>query len=156
MLQACINTFLKLEESRLNSKEIFKQQQEIVKRWFDKWKSRKGNFEIGDLVLKWDNPHENKGKHTKFKHLWVGPYQIAEKLGHSTYKLQYLQGQEESIHVNDLVLKHYSTYEFGTFLYINKAFLFLFFFSLFFLFDLIWLTCYFLIINQLNIGCLEI
>ena len=36
VLQACINTFLKLEESRVKSKERFKKQQEIVKRWFDK------------------------------------------------------------------------------------------------------------------------
>ena len=67
------------------------------------------NFEIGDLVLKWDNPHENKGKHTKFKHLWVGPYQIAEKLDPSTYKFQDLQGKEENLHVNGLVLKPYFT-----------------------------------------------
>ena len=78
---------LKLEESKLKSKEIFKQQQEIVKRWFDKQKYGKEIFEIGDLVLKWDHPHDEKGKHTKFKHLWVGPYQIAKKLGPSTYKL---------------------------------------------------------------------
>ena len=42
ILQASINTLLKLEESRLKSKERFKQQQEIVKRWFDKRNSRKG------------------------------------------------------------------------------------------------------------------
>ena len=35
ILQACINTLLKLEESRLKSKEIFKQQKEIIKRWFE-------------------------------------------------------------------------------------------------------------------------
>ena len=73
-MQAQINTLLKLEESRLKSKEIFKHQQEIVKRWFDKHKSGKGIFEIGDLVLKWDLPHDEKGKHTKFQHLWVGPF----------------------------------------------------------------------------------
>ena len=73
VLQARINTLLKLENSRLKSKEIFKQQQEIVKRWFDKRKSGKGNFEIGDLVLKWDHPHDEKGKHTKFQHVWVSP-----------------------------------------------------------------------------------
>ena len=36
ILQDHINTLMKLEESRIKSKEIFKQQQEIVKRWFDK------------------------------------------------------------------------------------------------------------------------
>ena len=96
VLQECINTLMKLEESRLNSKEIFKQQQEIVKRWFDKRKYGKGHFEIEDLVLRWDHPHDEKSKHTKFQHLWVGPYQIAENLGPSTYKLQDLQGREEN------------------------------------------------------------
>ena len=41
VLQARINTLLKLEESRLKSKERFKHQQEIVKMWFYKQKSRK-------------------------------------------------------------------------------------------------------------------
>ena len=51
-----------------------------MKRWFDKHKFGKGSFEVGDLVLKWDHSHDEKGKHTKFQHLWVGPFQIAEKL----------------------------------------------------------------------------
>ena len=45
----------------------------------------------------------------KFQHLWIGPYQIAEKLGPSTYKLQDLQGQEEGLPVNGLILKQYFT-----------------------------------------------
>ena len=100
---------LKLEESNLKSKERFKQQQEIFKIRFDKRKSGKGIFEIGDLVLKWDHPHDEKGKHTKFQHLWVGPFQIVEKIHPSTYKLQYLQGREENLHINGLVLKPYFT-----------------------------------------------
>ena len=103
---------LKLEESILKFREIFKQQQEIVKRWFDKRKSRKGSFKIGDLVLKWDHTHDEKGKHTKFQHLWVGPFQIAEKIGPSTYKLQDLQQREENLPVNGLGLKPYFAYLF--------------------------------------------
>ena len=100
---------LKLEESRQKAKDRFNQHQDIVKRWFDKRKSGKKNFEVRDLVLKWDHPHDEKGKHTKFQHLWIGPYHIVEKLGPSTYKLQDLQGQEESILINNLILKHYFT-----------------------------------------------
>ena len=59
----------------------------MVKRWFDKHKVGKKEFEVGDLVLKWDHPHDEKGKHTKFQQLWIGPFHIAEKLGPSTYKL---------------------------------------------------------------------
>ena len=80
--------------------EIFKHQQEIVKRWFDKHMSGKTEFEVGDLVLKWDNPHDENGKHTKCQHLWIGPFSIAEKLGPSTYELQDFQGWEMSLSIN--------------------------------------------------------
>ena len=72
---------MKEEESRSRVKERFKHQQEVVKRWFDKHKAGKREFEVGDLVIKWDHPHDEKGKHTKFQQLWVGPFQIAAKLG---------------------------------------------------------------------------
>ena len=109
ILQSRIDTLLKLEETRQKANDRCNQHQDIVKRWFDKRKSGKRKFEVGDLVLKWDHPDDEKGKHTKFQHLWIGSYQIAKKLSPSTYKLQYLQGQEENIHVNDLVLKQYFT-----------------------------------------------
>ena len=67
---------MKLEKSRSKARERFKHQQEIVKIWFDKHKSEKKEFEVGDLVLKWDYLHDEKGKHTKFQHLWIGPFQI--------------------------------------------------------------------------------
>ena len=88
ILQIRIYNLLKAEESRFRAKEHFKQQQKVVKRWVDKHKARIKEFEVGDLVLKWDHPHDEKGKHTKFQQLWVGPFQIAAKLGPSTYKLQ--------------------------------------------------------------------
>ena len=86
---------MKSKESRSKAKEIFKHQQEVVKRWFDKHKDGNKEFEVGDLVLKWDHPHDEKGKRTKFQQLWVGPFQIVAKLGPSTYKLQDLQGGRE-------------------------------------------------------------
>ena len=69
-------SFIKAE-SVFKSKDSFKQQQKIVKRWFDKNKAKKKYFELGDLVLKWDHPHDEKSKHTKFQHLWIGPFHIA-------------------------------------------------------------------------------
>ena len=107
ILQARINTFLKLEESRTKFMERFMHQKEIVKSWFDKHKSGNKDFEVGYLVLKWDHPHDENGKHTKFQHMWIGPFQIVEKLGPSTYKLQDLQAWEENLPVNGLVLKPY-------------------------------------------------
>ena len=69
-----INVLLKLEEERNNTKHKFLKHQTTVKRWFDSDKSSDREFQIGDLVLKWDKAHEEVGKHTKFKNLWLGPY----------------------------------------------------------------------------------
>ena len=72
---------LNLGESRQKAKDRFNQHQDIFKRWFDKTNFGKRKFEVGDLVLKWDHPHDEKGKHTKFQHLWIVPYLITEKFG---------------------------------------------------------------------------
>ena len=79
----------------------------MAKRWFDKHKAGKKEFEVGDLVLKWDHLHYEKGQHTKFQQLWIGSFQITTKIGPLTYKLQDLQGWEENLPVNGLVLKPY-------------------------------------------------
>ena len=50
--------------------------QDKVKSIFDK-KAKPNNFQQGDLVLKWDARHEDKGKHGKFEQLWKGPYHIS-------------------------------------------------------------------------------
>ena len=109
VLQERIDTSLKLEELQKKAKDNLNQHQGTIKRWFDKRKYGTINFDIGDQVLKWDDPHAQKGKHTKFQHLWIGPYLVTEKLGLTTYKLQDLQGQEEILLVNGLCLKHYFT-----------------------------------------------
>ena len=58
------------------------------------------DIQIGDLVLKWDKAHEEKGKHTKFQRMWLGPFQIAEFIGPSNFILQDLTGKIESLPVN--------------------------------------------------------
>ena len=52
VLQIRIHNLLKVGESRSRAREHFKQQQEVVKRWFDKHKAGTKEFEVGDLVLK--------------------------------------------------------------------------------------------------------
>ena len=47
-----------------------------MKNTFDR-RVKEENFLIDNLVLKWDAPHEEKGKHVMFDHKWVGPYIIA-------------------------------------------------------------------------------
>ena len=86
-LQARIDTLLKLDEERQKTREKFAIHQSRIKRWFDKKSAGGQVFEIGDLVLKWDKAHEEKGKHAKFQALWTGPFHIKEKLGPHTFTL---------------------------------------------------------------------
>ena len=61
------------------------------------------NVQIGDLVLKWDKAHEEKGKHTKFQKIWLGPFQIIEEICPSTFLLQDLSGKIYSLPDNGQV-----------------------------------------------------
>jgi hypothetical protein len=67
--------------------------QQKIKHAFDK-KVRKKEFELGNLVLKWDAPRKDRGKHNKFYALWIGPFKISEVFSNNTYRLQYLEGEE--------------------------------------------------------------
>lgn len=71
-----------LEEESLKAEENFSIHPNQIKCWFDKNFAGDQYFGVGDLVLKWEKAHEEKGKHTKFKSWWIGPYTILEKLGH--------------------------------------------------------------------------
>jgi hypothetical protein len=64
-----------LEEDRAKAKK-FDAHQQTIKQWFDNKSVGKNNFWIGDLVLKWDKPHEDKGKHSKFEQLWLGYFMV--------------------------------------------------------------------------------
>jgi hypothetical protein len=55
-----------MEEEREKEKSNFIAHQRIVKSWFGENKTKENNFEVGDLVLKWDRANELKGKHSKF------------------------------------------------------------------------------------------
>eukprot|EP00253_Pinus_taeda_P027681 PITA_27681 len=98
---------LKLEEEREKAKDTHAKHQQIIKAAFDSASSGSKQFQVGDLVLKWDKAHEDKGKHTKFQKLWLGPFQIYEKIGHSTFLLQDLTGLRDSLPVNGLILKRF-------------------------------------------------
>eukprot|EP00253_Pinus_taeda_P009102 PITA_09102 len=106
-LQLRHDQILKLEEEREKSKTIHAKHQQIIKASFDSTSFGSKKFQVGDLVLKWDKAHEEKGKHTKFQKMWLGPFQICEKLGHSTFMLQDLSGLRDSLPVNGLVLKKF-------------------------------------------------
>ena len=96
-----------MEEERENAKKHFTKHQQIVKAWFDRGSSSNQELQVDDLVLRWDKAHEDKGELMKFQRLWLGPYAIAEKLGPSTFHLQTLQGQLDTLSVNGNILKRY-------------------------------------------------
>jgi hypothetical protein len=60
-----------------------------MKRWFVKHVAGDEQFQVGDLILKWDKASEVRSKHSKFEKLWLGPYEIAEKIGYATYRFQW-------------------------------------------------------------------
>ena len=71
----------------------------IAKIWFDRHLAGDKDYQIGELVLKWDKLNDPKGKHTKFQNVWLGPFIVVDKIGQGTYKLK-LQGETEKLPVN--------------------------------------------------------
>eukprot|EP00253_Pinus_taeda_P003866 PITA_03866 len=98
---------LKLDEEREKFKIAHAKHQQVMKASFDASLAGSKTLQIGDLVLKWDKAHEEKGKHTKFQKMWLGKFQIVEKIGSSTFLLQYLTGKRDSLPVNELILKKF-------------------------------------------------
>jgi hypothetical protein len=98
---------LKLEDVRAQAKKKLDQHQQIVKIWFDSNSSSDRNFDVEDLVLKWDKTHKGKGEHTKFQNLWLEPFVIFEKLGPISFHLQTLEGQPYTFSMNGQDLKIY-------------------------------------------------
>ena len=71
-----------------------------MKEIFDK-RTKLDDFQKGDVVLLWDAPHEEKGKHGKFYHLWKAPYIVATFRGKNFYVL--VSGAP----INGRILEHY-------------------------------------------------
>jgi len=107
IIQQRIDTLLMLEEEREKDKSKFMAHQQIIKRCFDKHKAKEKDFEVGDLVLKWDRENDLKAKHSKFQNIWLGPFQVAGKIGEGTYQLQNMRGEPDALLVNDEALKQY-------------------------------------------------
>ena len=62
-----------------------------MKEIFDR-RTKPHDFQLGDVVLLWDAPHEEKGKHGKFDRLWKGPYKIVSFRGKNAYVLDEMEG----------------------------------------------------------------
>ena len=63
-----------------------------IKDAFDKG-TKLDNFQVGDLVLKWDALKEKKGNHGKFDAFWTGPFIIAQIHGNNTFILKIMGGE---------------------------------------------------------------
>ena len=105
--QRRINQMIHLQQTR---EEVFNKTQVIqenIKKIFDK-QTKEDDFELGDLVLKWDARKEDKGKHGKFDHLWTGPYMIQAFRGNNAFLLNNVDGSDlPGAPVNGRMLKHY-------------------------------------------------
>jgi hypothetical protein len=63
------------------------------------------SFQVGDLVLKWDKAHEEKGKTYQIPENVAWTISDCEQIGPSTFILQDLSGKRDSLPVNGLILK---------------------------------------------------
>ena len=88
-----IHQIVEVQQSREQLRDTAYSHQQKTKQDFDR-KVKKTEFKIGDLVLKWDAPRQDKGKNNKFDALWIGPFKNSEVLSNNTYRLQDLEGEE--------------------------------------------------------------
>eukprot|EP00253_Pinus_taeda_P011791 PITA_11791 len=92
-MQRRINQMIHLQQTR---EEVFQNSlrlQERIKKIYDT-KAKSENFQLEDVVLRWDARNEDKGKHGKFDNLWKGPYKIAAYRGSNAFLLKELNGDE--------------------------------------------------------------
>ena len=81
--------------------------QEKIKKIYDR-KTKEDNFNLGDVVLRWDARNEDKGKHGKFENLWKGAYKIFAFRGRNAFLLEEMDGRDYSGGAtNGRLLKHY-------------------------------------------------
>ena len=101
-----INALLALEEKMMFSLDNIKRRQKIVKKYFNK-SVKTVKFKVHEKVFLWDSAHADRGRHSKFQTLWLGPFKITFVLGTNSCILKYLQEQLFSYSTNGSHLKHY-------------------------------------------------
>ena len=102
---------IKLEEQQEQAKKTHAHHQALIKSSFDSNLMTRKKIQMGDLFLKWDKAHEEKGKHTKFQKMWLGPFQIVKFIGPSTFVLHDLAGKRDPLPINGQILKIYFPYK---------------------------------------------
>jgi hypothetical protein len=61
--------------------------QDKIKIIFDRH-TKEDDFKVNNFVLKRDARNENRGRHGKFHHIWMGPFEIDAYHGKNSYCLQ--------------------------------------------------------------------
>jgi hypothetical protein len=103
-----MNALLALEEQRTFSLDNIKRRYKIVKRYFNK-SAKAVKFKVNEKVLLWDSTHVDRGRHSKFQNLWLGPFKIPFVLGANSYILKDLQERLFSYSTNSSHLKNCGT-----------------------------------------------
>jgi hypothetical protein len=101
-----MNSLLDLEDKRMFALGNIKRRQRTVKKYFNK-SVKAVKFKVNEKVLLWDSAHADRGRHSKFQKLWLGPFKIAFVLGANSYILKDLQERLFSCNTNGYHLKHY-------------------------------------------------
>jgi hypothetical protein len=101
-----MNALLALEEQRMFALDNIKKRQQTVKRYFNK-SAKAVKFKVNEKVLMWDSSHVDRGRHSKFQKLWLGPFKIAFVLGTNSYILKDLEERLFSYSTNSSHLKPY-------------------------------------------------
>jgi hypothetical protein len=101
-----INALLALEEKRMFSLDNIKRRHQTVNKYLNK-SVKTVKFKFNEKVLLWDSTHADRGRHSKFQKLWLGPFKITFVLGTDSYILKDLHEQLFSYNTNGSHLKHY-------------------------------------------------
>jgi hypothetical protein len=101
-----MNALLYLKEQRTFALDNIKRRQQTVKRYFNK-SVKAVKFKVNEKVLLWDSTHDDRGRHSKFQKLWLGPFKTTFFLGANSYILKDLQDRLFSYSTNGSHLKHY-------------------------------------------------
>jgi hypothetical protein len=85
-----MNALLALEEQRTFSLDNIKKRKQTIKKYFNN-SVKAVKFKVNEKILLWDSTHVDRGRHSKFQKLWLGPFKITFVLGANSYILKDLQ-----------------------------------------------------------------
>jgi len=106
-MQRRISQTIQLQQPREEVYHKTQVTQENIKRIYDR-RTKAYDFQLNDLLLKWDSRNEYKGKHGKFDNLWKGIFKIEAFRGNNAFPLINLNDEElPGELVNGRHLKHY-------------------------------------------------